>query len=171
MQGGADAVPLSALIVKTMATNVGGVAATVEHMAPLLERAAKMTPTRAPRIVFMSSSVGSLTKAAPPNGFVVTDYPAYSASKSALNMLALHYYYRFPDWKVNMCCPGFRVSDNPPSSRSPHGRDGPPVPPYERGPHTSRGRWRGEAKAPEHLADKPMRGCLLTGHPPQRLRR
>lgn len=119
-------VPLTERLARTIATNVGGAAATVEHMVPLLERAAKTATTTTtrptpPRIVFMSATGGSLTYAHA-DGHVVAGYPAYCASKAALNMLALHYYHRFPGWKVNMCCPGFRVSHNSrkdPPSRAP----------------------------------------------------
>lgn len=108
-----EVVPLTERLARTMATNVAGAAATVEHMAPLLERTAKTTTTTTPpRIVFMSATGGSLAYAHA-DGHVVAGYPAYCASKAALNMLALHYYHRFPDWKVNMCCPGFRVSNKP----------------------------------------------------------
>lgn len=85
-----------------MATNAAGAAAGVEHFAPLLSRAEN------PRVVFMSSGAGSL-RLAHQFGFV-RDYPAYSASKAAENMVMLYYHHRFPGWKVNASNPGFRVS-------------------------------------------------------------
>lgn len=84
-----------------MATNAAGAAASVEHFVPLLSRAEN------PRVVFMSSGAGSLKLA---HGFgFVKDYPAYSVSKAAENMVMLYYHHRFPDWKVNASNPGFRV--------------------------------------------------------------
>lgn len=56
----------------------------------------------------MSSGAGSL-KLANDFGFV-KDYPAYSVSKAAENMVMLYYHHRFPGWKVNASNPGFRVS-------------------------------------------------------------
>lgn len=85
-----------------MATNAAGAAASVEHFVPLLSKAEN------PRVVFMSSGAGSL-KLANDFGFV-KDYPAYSVSKAAENMVMLYYHHRFPDWKVNASNPGFRVS-------------------------------------------------------------
>lgn len=85
-----------------MATNAAGAAASVEHFVPLLSKAEN------PRVVFMSSGAGSL-KLAHDFGFV-KDYPAYSVSKAAENMVMLYYHHRFPEWKVNASNPGFRVS-------------------------------------------------------------
>lgn len=85
-----------------MATNAAGAAASVEHFVPLLSKAEN------PRVVFMSSGAGSL-KLASEFGFV-KEYPAYSVSKAAENMVMLYYHHRFPDWKVNASNPGFRVS-------------------------------------------------------------
>ena len=84
-----------------MATNAAGAAASVEHFVPLLSKAEN------PRVVFMSSGAGSL-KLAHDFGFV-KDYPAYSVSKAAENMVMLYYHHRFPGWKVNASNPGFRV--------------------------------------------------------------
>lgn len=86
----------------TVATNAGGAAASVEHFVPLLSNAEN------PRVIFMSSGAGSL-KLAHDFGFV-KDYPAYSISKAAENMVMLYYHHRFPGWKVNASNPGFRVS-------------------------------------------------------------
>lgn len=94
--------PLSKLLMKSMETNVAGAAATVEHFIPLLEKASN------PRIVFMSSSAGSAKMAHDHVGLSLK-WPTYSVSKAALNMVMLHYFNRFPEWKVNACAPGFRV--------------------------------------------------------------
>lgn len=94
---------MSEVITMTVATNAAGAAASVEHFVPLLSRAEN------PRVVFMSSGAGSL-KLAREFGFV-KDYPAYSVSKAAENMVMLYYHHRFPDWKVNASNPGFRVSN------------------------------------------------------------
>lgn len=85
-----------------METNVAGSAATVEHFIPLLSKA------EVPRIIFMTSGAGSMQVA---HDFYTTKrFPAYCASKAAKIMMMLYYYHRFPDWKVNACNPGFRVS-------------------------------------------------------------
>ncbi|KAK7720285.1 hypothetical protein SLS63_009957 [Diaporthe eres] len=94
--------PISEIITLTVATNAAGAAASVEHFVPLLSRAEN------PRVVFMSSGAGSL-KLAHDFGFV-KDYPAYSVSKAAENMVMLYYHHRFPDWKVNASNPGFRAT-------------------------------------------------------------
>lgn len=87
-------------------TNVAGVQAVTDAFIPLLE---KSTSTK--RIVFISSTLGSLTHKADPN------HPArklgwipYTISKTAETMLALFYSAQFDgrnDWKVNITCPGF----------------------------------------------------------------
>lgn len=96
--------PISEIITLTVATNAAGAAASVEHFVPLLSKAEN------PRVVFMSSGAGSL-KLANDFGFV-KEYPAYSVSKAAENMVMLYYHHRFPDWKVNASNPGFRVSSS-----------------------------------------------------------
>jgi NAD(P)-dependent dehydrogenase (short-subunit alcohol dehydrogenase family) len=87
----------------SMETNVAGAAATVEHFTPLLEKAEN------PRVVFMTSGAGS-AKVAHDAVALSLSWPSYSVSKAALNMLMLHYFHKFPRWKVNACAPGFRVS-------------------------------------------------------------
>ncbi|KAK9491448.1 hypothetical protein V1508DRAFT_449932 [Lipomyces doorenjongii] len=61
-------------------------------------------PQRIPkaRTVFMSSITGSLTHRP-------VDLPVYRSSNTALNMLMLHYAFKFKDagWKVNARCPGY----------------------------------------------------------------
>jgi NAD(P)-dependent dehydrogenase (short-subunit alcohol dehydrogenase family) len=94
--------PMSKLVKEVMDTNVAGTAQTTETFAPLLAKA------QLPRIVFVTSSIGSLqtVSSIAPN----LDWPAYSASKAAQNMFMLYYRWKFPDWKVNAYCPGLRVS-------------------------------------------------------------
>lgn len=93
---------LSKTINVTMATNVAGAAQTAETFLPLLKKAQN------PRIVFMSSGLGSVTRYATPSDYNM--WPAYASSKAALNMMMLWFWRRFPDMKINSCCPGFRVS-------------------------------------------------------------
>ncbi|KAJ9130522.1 hypothetical protein NKR23_g12159 [Pleurostoma richardsiae] len=96
------------LMDRTFQVNVFGAAAVTEACIPLLEQAAP-SGAAPPRIVFMSSRLGSLT--------VRTDredksgarpFPAYRSSKAALNMVMLHYagLFRERGWKVNACDPG-----------------------------------------------------------------
>lgn len=84
----------------TMQTNVAGAAQTADAFKPLLEKAAN------PRIIFMSSGLGSLYTCTQRSN---KDWPAYSSSKAALNMIMLYYWHICPGMKVNACCPGFRV--------------------------------------------------------------
>ncbi|KAF4994947.1 hypothetical protein FDECE_12949 [Fusarium decemcellulare] len=87
-------------------TNVFGPMVVTEAFLPLLERA-----TGTKRLVYVTSTLGSIqvkldqdSKEHPLHGL------AYSTSKSALNMLALHYsvkYEKDPSWKFNLSCPGF----------------------------------------------------------------
>jgi len=91
---------LSKTINVTMATNVAGAAQTAETFLPLLKKAQN------PRIVFMSSGLGSVTRYATPSDYNM--WPAYASSKAALNMMMLWFWRRFPDMKINSCCPGFR---------------------------------------------------------------
>ncbi|KAK9482633.1 short-chain dehydrogenase/reductase [Lipomyces starkeyi] len=83
----------------TFAVNAFGAALTTEAFIPLLSA----SPT--PRIVFMSSITGSLTH----RWGIPVDLPVYRSSKAALNMLMLHYAFKFKDagWKVNASCPGY----------------------------------------------------------------
>lgn len=79
--------------------NTFGATLTTEAFIPLLKASS------APRIVFVSSGLGSLSHH--------RDYPVglpiYRSSKAALNMIMLHYAFKYKDagWKVNAVCPGF----------------------------------------------------------------
>ncbi|KAK1244170.1 hypothetical protein MKX08_002308 [Trichoderma sp. CBMAI-0020] len=83
----------------TFTVNTFGTTLTTEAFIPLLEA------SPAPRIVFISSSIGSLTHQWDhPVGL-----PIYRSSKAALNMIMLHYAFKYKDagWKINAACPGF----------------------------------------------------------------
>ncbi|KAL3477291.1 hypothetical protein BJX99DRAFT_269898 [Aspergillus californicus] len=90
---------------QTFTTNVIGTATLTESLLPLL-RKSKAGP---PRIVFVSSSMGSLHNALDKSLMCYPiDYKAYDASKAAANMLMLNYARILePDGgKVNSVCPG-----------------------------------------------------------------
>lgn len=83
----------------TFTVNTFGATLTTEAFIPLL------TASSAPRIVFISSGLGSLgLRVGDPVGL-----PIYRSSKAALNMLMLHYACKYKDagWKVNAGCPGY----------------------------------------------------------------
>lgn len=89
-------------------TNFFGAFAVSQAMLPLLEN------SDAPRIVNVSSSIGSLTLHSDSSSGV---YPlkalAYSSSKTALNQLTTHlaFTWRHTPAKVNSVCPGFVATD------------------------------------------------------------
>lgn len=91
-------------------TNVFGVHGVTEAFLPLLD-ASEATK----RIVNVSSGLGSLrlkTDRNHPNHHT-NNFSLYSTSRTALNMLTLHYVNQFeedPSWKINLCCPGFASS-------------------------------------------------------------
>jgi NAD(P)-dependent dehydrogenase (short-subunit alcohol dehydrogenase family) len=88
-------------------TNVIGVIRLTNTMLPLLRRAAS------PRIVNMSSSVGSLTRQTDPDGETGPLSAAYSPSKSMLNALTVQYVkeLRGTNTLINAACPGFTATD------------------------------------------------------------
>ncbi|CRG88791.1 hypothetical protein PISL3812_05826 [Talaromyces islandicus] len=101
--------PIRSLMQRTFDVNVFGAAAVTDAFIPLLENA-KSTP----RIVFTSSSVGSLAHAADlTNPWSKVPIPAYRTSKAALNMLMLSYAAILHDkgFKVNASCPGHIGTD------------------------------------------------------------
>jgi NAD(P)-dependent dehydrogenase (short-subunit alcohol dehydrogenase family) len=73
---------------KCMDVNVKGAIRVTTAMLPLLRHAAKATPSQFPRIVNVSSILGSLNEAADPNSMSVRNFrtSAYNQSKAALNM-------------------------------------------------------------------------------------
>lgn len=83
-------------------TNVFAVVTVINIFLPLLQAAPS------PRIVNVSSSMGSLGR-----GYIISEYAAYSTSKSALNAVTLHYAKDLADTKVkiNMVCPGYCGTD------------------------------------------------------------
>ncbi|ROW11504.1 hypothetical protein VMCG_01209 [Cytospora schulzeri] len=107
----ADGKPLSIReeFLRILDTNVAGVQAVTDAFIPLLEKS-----DRTKRIVFLSSSLGSVSsKADPALGFPFRTMEGawhYTTSKAAFNMLALHYVIRYEgraDWKLNISCPGY----------------------------------------------------------------
>lgn len=93
--------------------NVFGAAAVTEAFIPLLENSSSTSP----RIVFVSSHTSSLTLADTGGAknetkFRNSSFPVYRSSKTALNMLMLHYARRFEDrnWKVNASCPNLTAT-------------------------------------------------------------
>lgn len=90
-------------------TNVFGVAIVTQSFIDLLRRSSE------PRIVNVSTSVGSLTLQSDPNwmGYDFAKYAVYGASKAALNMFTVHLAYELRDtaFKVNAVCPGYTKTD------------------------------------------------------------
>ncbi|MCJ1280242.1 hypothetical protein MMC21_008069 [Puttea exsequens] len=88
---------------QTFGTNIIGAACLTEACLPLLRK------SEAPRVVFVSSRMGSLSEATNKSTpFYSMDYKAYDSSKAALNMLALNYARILDDngAMVNAVCPG-----------------------------------------------------------------
>lgn len=95
-----------------MDTNVASVAAVTDAFLPLLKQSVGTNGPK--RIVFLSSGLASLTQKSDPKSWLrpnLSPTSPYSASKSALNMLALFYVVQFENdehnWKINMTCPGY----------------------------------------------------------------
>ncbi|MGW5657661.1 SDR family oxidoreductase [Streptomyces humi] len=88
-------------------TNVIGVIQVTNAMLPLLRRSA------APRIVNMSSSVGSLTLQSTPGAEVGPIAVAYSPSKTFLNAVTVQYAKELSDTNIliNAGCPGYCATD------------------------------------------------------------
>ena len=88
-------------------TNVIGVIRVTNALLPLLRRSA------APRIVNLSSSVGSLTRQTSPDYDSGPLSAAYSPSKSMLNNLTVQYAKELRDagFLVNAACPGYVATD------------------------------------------------------------
>jgi NAD(P)-dependent dehydrogenase (short-subunit alcohol dehydrogenase family) len=97
-------------IIRTVVeTNVIGVVRVTNAMLPLLRRSA------APRIVNMSSSVGSLTRQSGPGGALTTGpiAIAYSPSKTFLNAVTVQYARELAGTNIliNAACPGYVATD------------------------------------------------------------
>jgi NAD(P)-dependent dehydrogenase (short-subunit alcohol dehydrogenase family) len=88
-------------------TNVIGVIRVTNTMLPLLRR------SRSPRIVNMSSTVGSLTRQTAPGAETGPISAAYSASKTFLNAVTVQYAKELRDTNIliNAGCPGFTATD------------------------------------------------------------
>ncbi|KAI1621844.1 hypothetical protein EDD37DRAFT_497740 [Exophiala viscosa] len=88
-------------------TNLISSAVTTEAFMPLLRK------SQAPRLLFMSSGIGSIGNILDPNfPMYGLDNKPYSTSKAALNMLAAIYSVQYgkEGFKVNVICPGFRAT-------------------------------------------------------------
>ncbi|MBF6338810.1 SDR family oxidoreductase [Nocardia abscessus] len=88
-------------------TNVIGVIRVTNAVLPLLRRSAS------PRIVNMSSTVGSLTLQTTPGIDTGPISAAYSASKTFLNAVTVQYVKELRDTNIliNAACPGFTATD------------------------------------------------------------
>ncbi|MVT08363.1 SDR family oxidoreductase [Chitinophaga tropicalis] len=90
-------------------TNVIGVARVTKAFIDLLHKSYE------PRIVNVSTSVGSLSLQSDPDwpAYDYAKYAVYGASKAALNMYTVHLAYELRDtpFKVNAVCPGYTSTD------------------------------------------------------------
>jgi NAD(P)-dependent dehydrogenase (short-subunit alcohol dehydrogenase family) len=88
-------------------TNVLGVIRVTNAMLPLLRRSAS------PRIVNMSSSVGSLTRQTTPGAETGPISAAYAPSKTFLNAVTVQYAKELRDTNIliNAACPGYVATD------------------------------------------------------------
>ncbi|WP_030435804.1 SDR family oxidoreductase [Actinoplanes subtropicus] len=107
--GGMPQDPIEAdldVVRRAVETNVIGVIRVTNAMLPLLRRSAS------PRIVNMSSSVGSLTLQSG-GGEIGPIAVAYSPSKTFLNAVTIQYAKRLADTNIliNAGCPGFVATD------------------------------------------------------------
>ena len=91
----------------TLEVNVFGVIRVTNALLPLLRRSAH------PRIVTMSSTVGSLTRQTADAGDTGPISAAYSPSKTYLNGVMVQYAKELKDTNilVNLACPGFVATD------------------------------------------------------------
>ncbi|MEU3062634.1 SDR family oxidoreductase [Streptomyces subrutilus] len=95
-------------VVRTVVeTNVLGVIQVTNAMLPLLRR------SRSPRIVNVSSAVGSLTRQADPDIDIGPVMGAYAPSKTFLNAVTVQYARQFAGTGilVNAACPGLVATD------------------------------------------------------------
>ncbi len=90
-------------------TNVYGVARVTQTFFNLLQKSSE------PRIVNVSSSVGSLTLQSDPSwpAYDYAKFAVYASSKSAMNMYTVHLAYELRDtaFKINAVCPGYTKTD------------------------------------------------------------
>jgi len=94
---------------EALKTNVIGVASVTQTFIDLLRKAPE------PRIVNVSTSVGSLSLQSDPNwpAYNFAKYGVYAVSKAALNMYTIQLAYELRDtnFKVNAVCPGLTKTD------------------------------------------------------------
>lgn len=90
-------------------TNVYGVVRVTQAFLDLLQKSPE------PRIVMVSSTVGSFTLQTDPDweAYTFGKYAVYGSSKSALNMFTVHLAYELRDtsFKINMVDPGYTQTD------------------------------------------------------------
>jgi NAD(P)-dependent dehydrogenase (short-subunit alcohol dehydrogenase family) len=90
-------------------TNVFGVTRVTQAFIDLLRKSSE------PRIVNVSTSVGSLSLQSDPDwpAYEFAKYAVYGSSKAALNMYTIHLAYELRDtaFKVNAVCPGYTSTD------------------------------------------------------------
>lgn len=90
-------------------TNVFGVARVTKAFVDLLRKSPE------PRIVNVSTSVGSLSLQSDPDwpAYDFAKYAVYGSSKAALNMYTIHLAYQLRDtaFKINAVCPGYTSTD------------------------------------------------------------
>ncbi|WPU91225.1 SDR family oxidoreductase [Mucilaginibacter sabulilitoris] len=95
---------------KIYETNVYGVVRVTTAFIDILKK------SKEPRIVNVSSNMGSLTLHSDPNSpnYGYKSFSAYSSSKSALNMYTIHLAHELRDtsFKVNAVCPGLTKTDH-----------------------------------------------------------
>jgi len=108
--GGGENLPTTAdldMVRRVVETNVLGVVRVTNAVLPLLRQGPS------PRVVNMSSGVGSLTRQSDPDGDVGPVHTAYSPSKTFLNAVTLQYVreLRGTNVLVNLACPGFVATD------------------------------------------------------------
>ncbi|MGN5377392.1 SDR family oxidoreductase [Streptomyces lasalocidi] len=94
-------------VLAAVQTNVIGVIRVTNAMLPLLRR------STSPRIVNMSSSVGSLTRQTTPGAETGPIAVAYAPSKTFLNAVTVQYAKELHDTNIliNAACPGFCATD------------------------------------------------------------
>ncbi|HEX3492335.1 MAG TPA: SDR family oxidoreductase [Streptosporangiaceae bacterium] len=108
--GGQPQLPTSvdpAIVRAAVETNVIGVIRVTNAMLPLLRRSAS------PRIVNMSSTVGSLTRQTAPGAQAGPISAAYAPSKTFLNAVTIQYVRELHDTSIliNAACPGYVATD------------------------------------------------------------
>ena len=94
---------------KVMEVNLYGVVRTTQAFLDLLRNSEQ------PRIVNVSTSVGSLSMQSNPDwpAYDYAKYAVYASSKSAMNMYTVHLAYELRNtaFKINAVCPGYTKTD------------------------------------------------------------